>query len=318
MSEFSIKDAALTGFRFGREHPMAILVWAVISLVSTLLYDWITLSMAGQAMTQLVAIQEAQAADPMSVDPNAVFPIMGQVYSAMFVSSIPLLIAGALLTGAATRGVLKPNETAMGYVRFGADEVRLIIVLIVIGIILGLILMLGSVVASIIAVTVVVATGAGAPPTPEQIAGPLLTYMAPIMIVTGVLCLFLYGKFSMAPPLTLDRKAINIFSSFGMTKGLGGRIFRALLLAGLLYLIVGILGGAIVLGVIAAMTGDISQVTTFFTQPDMSSAAAFFTPLRLVVAVVGSVISALGAAIMLTPPATIYRALTEEGVDEVF
>lgn len=317
MTDFSIKEAALTGFRFAREHPGAILAWAVVSLISTFLYSSITISMAGEEMGRLVALNESMQADPTTADPTVIFPLMGAIYSAMFVSFIPLLIAGAILTGAATRGVLRPEASGLGYLRFGADELRLIIVLIVVGILLGVIFMVGSVLASIVGVIVMIAASGGEPPTPGAMTVPMLAGMAPIIILACLVMLFVYGRFSMAAPLTVDRRAINIFSSVTLTKGMSVRLFKSYFLAFLLYFVVVVLGGCVFLGVAAVMTGSLSEVADFYMKPDMSSAATFFTPLRIVYLVLTSVFSALGAAIMLTPPVAIYKALTSEGVDEI-
>ena len=312
MSEFSIKDAALTGFRFARENPITIPVWAVVILVSTFLSQWIVISMAGEAMGQMQAMQS----DPESADPTAVFGLMGQMMTAGLVALVPALIATSLIFAAAIRGTLRPGSHGLGYLRLGADELRVMVVLLVVGVILGIVYFVGSTIGGIIAV--VMAMSAGAAPTPEAMSSSMIAVMFPVLVITGLIMLYIYGRFSLATPLTLDRKAINIFSSVALTKGRGGRVYRTYLLAALLYLAVFFLGGAIFLGVAAAMTGDLADLQAFVMQPDMTSLEAFLTPLRIVYMLIMSVIGALGAAIMLTPAATIYQALTEEGVDEVF
>jgi len=317
MPEFSIKEAALTGFRFARENPGAILVWALVSIIGTAIYYLIFVSMAGEAIVQMQALQEQAQTDPQAVDPGQMFSAMGQMMTGTFVGFIPLFVASVMITAAATRAILRPEARGLGFVRFGADELRLIAVLIVVGILLGLIYFVGTIVSGIIAFAVIGA-GGGGPPAPGELPAGMMAALLPPMLLAGLIMLYVYSRFSLAPPLTLDRRAINIFSSVAMTKGRSGRVFRTYLLALLLYLVVAILGACIFAGIGAAMTGDMAELQAFFTEPDMSSVEAFMSPLRIVYLVFMSVIGALGAAIMLTPPAAIYRAITAEGVDEVF
>ena len=307
MSEFSITEAAFSGFRMAARKPTTILVWAIAYLVFSVAIGFMTVSMAGPALTEMQALQAQARADPSSANPAATLALLGQVVP-LYLAMIPLgLFFGAVTLGAVTRSVLRPSEGGFGYLRFSADELRLIVVMIVVGLVIGGIYIGGVIV---MAIAAAVAGGVGG-------RGAALPVVIAVACPVFLLVFYVGSRLSMAPSLTLDRKAINIFGSFGLTKGRGGRVFLSCLLALILNVLVIAVGFAIVAGAALAMGGGAGAVMSMI-RPDMSSMAVYFSPVRIIYYVVMSLVGSLGLAVLLSPPAFIYQALVRDGVDEVF
>jgi hypothetical protein len=115
----------------------------------------------------------------------------------------------------------------------------------------------------------------------------------------------------------MTRGSIEIFSSWTLTAGRSGRVFLTLLLAFVLYLVVMLLGFCIWAGP-AALIGGGPEAIARVLQPTATSVGDYFTPATIGYTVVMSVFGAMGAAILLCPPAVIYRRIAGEGAHEVF
>src|SRR5690606_7555076 len=102
---------------------------------------------------------------------------------------------------------------------------------------------------------------------------------------------------------------LRLFESWRLTRGKFWRLFGAYLLAGILALLVVVLGLVIYAAVAAVLTGgDISGVGQVF-QPNMSSAGAYFTPAMIIYTAFAGILGAMQYVIMFAPGAVAYRAL---------
>lgn len=312
MAEFSITNAAFAGFRLAREKPKTIAVWFVLSLVVSVLFAVVMVNMAGPAMMEMRELSRDPTANPM-----AVAQVSLQTMPFMLVASLMGVVITAIVAAAATRAILRPAEEGLGYLRFGGDELRLLVVFFVIGVIMTVVYMVGSVVFSIAGVAIAGAMGGGivgpdGAPSPELMRTAQL-FVIPVIIPLG----FLAVKFSLASAQTVDSKAISIFGSWGLTKGRFMRLLGTYLLALALYLLVVALGLVIIAAVAAVMGGGMEAARTIF-EPDTSSLQAYFTPVMIVYTVMASLLGALGWAILFAPPAVIYAEVAQRGADEAF
>lgn len=297
MAEFSPTDSALEGFRLGRENPVAIAVWAAIGLVQTVLTYWLVIPAAGKPLTKLMELSQKTPPDTQAV--MAAWTEAGSGIVKIYPILIPImLVLGALLSAAIMRAVLRPEQRSLGYLRAGADEARILVVMLVKTLILiGLTLVSGVIAGGLAAVIG---------------AAGLLLGMLVFMAAMG-LYLFIAVRLSLASPQSFAEKRIAIFSSWGLTAGRFGPILGCYLLAFILAVVVFFIG-TLAGGAISAIQGLISghSVTA-----DFSSLAAFFTPAQVLSLVIQAVVGALVLAIMGSPPAVIYRAITSPRMGEV-
>jgi len=305
MSEFAPTDSALEGFRLAREHPSAIGIWAVISLVLSLITYALLLSAAGPQVAALMDIVTKAQTTPGAPRPdpeamaalvNAMGTAMLPVYPAMLGVS---LVANAVLSGANMRMVLRPEDRSPGYLRFGGDELRILAVMIVKLIIFFGLTIIGSLVMGLSAGLL-------------GVAGVLLALLLFFALIAVAVVIAV--RLSLATPQTFAERRIMIFQSWGLTAGKFGPLLGCYLLTLVLIIVVAIVGslatGAITL-IIGMIAGSAPKV-------DFSSMQTFFTPLQVVNLVIGSVIGALTLAIKGSPPAVIYQRLTGGGNQAVF
>lgn len=320
---FSAADAALEGFRIARERPKAMLIWAFASLVISILSSVGLVLFFGDTMNQFMAMDDAATSDPTQA-----MAMIGQV-AALYLFLIPVvLLIFSIFTAAVYRAVLRPSDSAFGYLRLGADEFRLAVVLLVLFLV-GMVVSFAAVfvvaiIGAIVGVGLMGAAGDGG----AGVGGAILAFIliALLYLALLVLSLAFWTKMSFAGPMTFAERRIRIFESWRATKGHFWSLFGCYLMAAVLGIVVSLLGSIISFAVMIGLGGGAgggTDVVTMLTsmQPDYVSLAAYFTPAIIANLVVASIFSALTYAIFLAPPAVAYRDLiakTGPGVSETF
>ncbi|HEY9218891.1 MAG TPA: hypothetical protein VIO94_12625 [Phenylobacterium sp.] len=304
MQDFSIAEAGTEGFRLARERPVAIAFWAVAQLIYGLVTITILVGIGGTALADL---QAASASGDQAADPAVALAAMRKIAPAYGLVMIAALLFFSVLITAAMRAVLKPQEDRLGYMRFGADELRVMVVMLIIGVLMFL-AYLGMVLVGAIVMGVLAAS-----------AGPVGGGIGAAILIVGVLLGvgWLWSRLSLAPAATLAKGTVDAFGSWELTRGKAGKVFATNALAFALNLLVVLLGFAIFMGV-AAVVGGSSGAVSAIMKPDMSSLGAYFTPLTILYTVMMSIVGAMGSAIMMCPPAVMYRELAGDTLQEVF
>jgi hypothetical protein len=296
MAAFSPTDAALEGFRLAREKPRMVAVWAAVYLVVTAIMAFLLISFAGDALMALRAAEQTGEADP-------------SVALAFFTKVAPISLLGLIVTtvfvAASYRVILRPEDSRYAYLRFGGDELRLMLLsLIFVGLWMGV--TFAAVMAiGILAAVVGMAAGSG---------GAGVIALIGVLAGLAVLPVFvwLWVRLSMAWPETFADRKLHVFHSWRLTKGNFWRLLGAYVLAIILALIVMLLGLIIYAAVAAILTGgDLSAVGQVF-EPDMSSTAAYFTPAMLIYTFFAGLLGPLQYLIMFAPGAVAYRQLTSD------
>lgn len=286
MADFSPADAAFEGFRLTREHPGVIPFWAILGGVSSTAFLWAVLS-SGYLQVAL----QATGGQP---DPEQLMPAATALMRRLtFV--LPLaLIVDALVQTAIARMVLRPSERSIGYLRLGADELRVFAARLVVAIGVG-----GYCLAGLMVMSLAAAAGAG---------GALM--LIPIMLGFFAGLFILLVRLSLTTAATFATGRIGIRASWDLTKDRFWQVVSAYGIAVALYLVVVIAGAMIGQVVVLAFgpTVDIVTVKTF---------AEAMTLGQIVSIVIGAVFGALGMAILHAPAPVIYRSLTK-GAAEVF
>jgi hypothetical protein len=306
MSHISVTQAAFAGLKGLRQRPATLLVWYVVMV---LLASGATALMAWAAGSALSDLREIQASGGQA-DPQAALAATGQMLRGVLLVIPIYLLIGAMTTGAANRLVLRPEQSAFGYLRLGADELRLIVVTLVIGLIMLGVYLVGAVIAGLVGA---VTSGAvsGAPDPARMMTGYLIAF-APF----ALFMIFLLLKFSLAPAQTIDTRSISIFGSWGLTKGHLLPVFLTYLLAAVVYCVIYAIGIAIAVAVWAAM--GIEQGFMAVMRPDVTSVGALMTAPMIVYFLVMGLVSAIGLALVASPGAALYQQITgraEEAVE---
>ena len=300
MGEISPADAGLSGLRLARRNPGIVLAWGVALILVSFVTSAVTILVAGPALTAL----SAAGSNP---DPEASLRwlgVLGPFYLGLLV--FMALYYGVAL-GAVNRAVLRPEDRRSAYLRFGADELRLIVLMIVQMILGGL-----AAVAALLPLFVLVGVGAGTQNPAVSVIGAVVgvLFAAAAMIFLGI-------RFSLAASQTFATRRINVFGSWSLTRGRFWPLVGAYLLAVVVYLVVYLLFVALMSIVALAVGGGFAGVTSIFN-PDMTSLQAFFSPVMILYTIAGGLVSALGMMILYSPAAAIYRDIAQPTTADVF
>ncbi len=294
MATFSPTDAAFEGFRITRERPQTLLVWAVAYLAVSLLMAFGLITFFGQTLTELEAMSAAAENDPAQA--VALMQAMAPFYAVV----IPVgLIIISVWTAAVYRIVLRPHDTGFGYMKLGADELRLV-VLMFIYVLLAM------------AFTFVVIFAAGILAAAASVAGGAVAGLLGVVIFLAVMSSFVFVgvRLSLAGPMTFAEQRLRVFGSWTLTRGHFWRLAGAYVLSIILALVVVLLGMVIYAAVAAVLVGGNIEAVGQVFQPDMTSVGAYFTPAMLIYVIFGAFLGAVQNAVVYAPAAVAYRELT--------
>lgn len=287
---FSATEAAFEGFRVVRRHPMALVFWALFYVVVMA----VAFAVVGGNLIGLTAAAERLESAGGAPTPEDFMPLM-QGYMSVFAVLAPIsLAASAVLYAAIVRSVLRPTETAFGYMRVGMDEVRVLVVSLAL---LVLFMVAGGLATVIIGVLVgFAAAGGGA------VIWILVVLATLAAIAAGI---WLAVRLSLAIPITVAERRLAILDSFKVTKGRFWPLLGMALLAGVMSLVVSLLGSLIFLPVEMA-TGGLKALTALEGQ---GMAAMFQAAWPAIVGwvVVNAILSALQVAVVYAPFSAAYR-----------
>lgn len=302
MKTFPIVQTAFSGYRLLAARPVAALFWFVFQLVVVFGSIALMVAMAGP---QMVALQELQASG--APDPATSMALSGPIMLAGFISMALGLVVSAISFGAVSRAVLRPKESGFGYLRFGAEELRLLVVNLVIFILIYIAYMVAAAPAmgALFAVAGMQRAGMALQGMGTLPANAIAIAVA--AAVPGVLLLvFLSVKLSLAPAQTIGERQIRIFNSWTLTKGVFWRALAVYLLAAVPVLLVGIVYAGVS---VAVHQGGVAGGLQSMMRPSLGTMAAAFSPTQSLSYVLGAVTRTVAMAGLLAPCAAIYAAV---------
>lgn len=288
---FSATEAAFEGFRVVRRKPLTVVFWALayIAMMGTIF------ALAGGSLASMMAEMQNQQASG-SPDPEEALAMWGR-YVPLMALILPVgLLFGAVMNAAVVRAVVRPEQGAFGYLRLGMDELRVVVVTIVLAI-LFFVFMFAAMFA--VGLLTGVTRAAGIP------ALWILVVLAGIG--AAVLMVWLAARFSLAVPITVAEGRIAIFDSFAMTRKHVWPIIGMAIIAWIMSIVVGLLGGLVALPVtmILGAQGDLASMAGQSTLQIIQSA----WPLVVGWIVIQSVLSSLQLAVIYAPFSAVYRDL---------
>ncbi|MGV9007207.1 MAG: hypothetical protein ACOH1H_10780 [Brevundimonas sp.] len=288
---FSATEAAFEGFRVVRRKPLTVVFWA-LAYVAVM---GAAFAVAGGSIASMAAAMDSMQA---SASPNpADVAALGEAFAPLLAVFIPLaLLFGAVMNAAVARSVLKPEQNAFGYLRLGMDELRVLAVTLVLAVLSTVVMMLLMIAVSLL---IGVTQSTGIP------ALWILVVLAGLGCV--VLMVWLAARFSLAVPITVAEGRISIFDSFAMTRKHTWPIVGMAIIAWIMSMVVGLLGGLVMLPASMALSG-MGNLASMDGQSTIQILQAAW-PLVAGWIVIQSTIAALELAVLYAPFSAVYRDL---------
>ena len=246
MARFSPTDAVFAGFRFARERPATLLVWAAYLLVVLAVASVATVDLGGDSLTALgIAVRGA------SPDPQQLVKLIDDVLPATMFGGLVMIVFGAVLSTAILRVRMTPGPHPWAGLRLGGGELRL----------LGakLLVLAAAFVVWILAGVVAVALQGVGVPTLVGLALGLLLLLAPLLV-----------RLSLAGVVSQAEGRLNPARSFQLTKPLFWRLVGAYVLLGAIMLVILVLVTIIFTALLGAAAlgggGDMDQMAMALVQ----------------------------------------------------
>jgi hypothetical protein len=284
LAEFSIVSAALTGFRVMRDKPRAVMVWAMVRLLLTLLIVAAAVTLFGDPITWMAVVALSHSGDFSELG-----PLLWKVLPFYGVLVIGGLIYGGVIAAAMNRAVLRPDEDEFGYLRLGGDEFRQA----------GLILLFGVVCVGFACAFALAATILAILTQETHVPRTLAKWIVELPLLAGVAYICL--RFSLASAHTFATGKITLFRAWPLTRG---RFWR---LAGVMALSLIIVGLVTVLASLAIvpLVGPF-RATAGVAHDPLAAVLSLATALQLVL---DAVVGAVTMPLILTPMTAVYAAL---------
>lgn len=292
---FSATESAFEGFRLARRAPVAILLWALFYMAATAVIV-IAFGPMFVDFFQTVEALETSGAEPTMQD---VAPLL-TFYAVLIPGAI---LVSSVIYGAVNRAVLRPSESAFGYLRLGGDELRIIglsiiLTLLFVGVLLGL----GTVVALIAGLL-------------ATIAGDVAAFVVfPLFIVVYGVAIWLAIRFSLAVPITVAERRIAVFDSWRLTRGHFWSLLGMTLLSAVMAMVVYVLLALVAMPVFFFAIGGFENLEALEAMAPIEIMTNM-APFAIAAMVFYGLVSSLMAAISYAPFASAYLGLTGRSGD---
>jgi len=293
MTSFSATDAAFSGFRFIGRRPGTVLVWAAVYALYQLVLGGLLVTLMGDKLIQLQTLTETNRTDP-----EAALAMLPSV-ALLLLIALPLALAfWSVMNTAAIRALLG-QRGGVASLRLGRAEARMA----------GLVLIWAALSFGYAFLVIFLFALAAAP------AANLISAVKPIYYVAwtaALIAAFVYPavRLSLSTPMTVAEGRIRIFESWGLTRGkfwpLLGAYFLCVVMLFVLVIVGMILIAIVAAGAALATSGSLDALSGMFS-PDYSSLQAYFSPVRVIAALLEAPVSAAALVVAAGPSAEAYK-----------
>ena len=290
---FNASECAYEGFRVVRKHPGAFAVWCLFYLLLVIaLVVAVAATMAPMFM-QYAHPGAAQAA-PWSDRAAAFFQNNLPIVLAGAAVLIPLIfIWSAMMVCAIYRAVLRPAETGFGYLRLGADELRMI----------GLYLLIWIVMLAAGLAGAGVMVGVSMAAKAQASGGAFILFG----VLACLAYIFVAVRLSLCGPQTFAERRVDLFGSWRLTRGHFWGLLGMYVLVIVLVIVLQV-GNVLLQLPFRAISDQISH--------DTMPGLAIFGVVALIYIVLAFAIGVLNLVVTEAPRAAAYRDLLPRAEDE--
>jgi len=294
MAEIAVGGAVNEGFSLIRRHPGSVLLWGLARMALAVV------AIALYAPVYFSIFQAVRAgATPASFQGN---PQIMAAQSLGYLINILQLGVSAVVSCAVFRAVLHPDRSQFAYLRVGATEFFVAVLLLGAGFVVGFGLIFVVLIAAIVIALLAVM---------HLVWAAVIVGIA-AAIAALVALIYLGLRFSMVGPMIVEDGKFHLGESWALTKGHVGSLF----MIGLLLVVVAFLSEIVLIivlvavgaGALTAIAGGLNNIPVLFQEPPQ----VLFSRLGPVLAIAAVIwIPFVGciSAIMAAPWARAYRDL---------
>ncbi|KQY34382.1 hypothetical protein ASD38_21835 [Caulobacter sp. Root487D2Y] len=300
-------EAAFAGFRLIRREPRTIAIWAVFNLAAGMA---LTAAMIQSGFGRFMGESKAGTMSP---------EIMVGFLIGEGVAIVGTILIASIMGAAVYRAILRPTEAPLTRLRFGGDELRLILLSVIVSLLFAVLSLALFIPVAILGVAI--GSGFGHGESVGATAGVVLvTLLGYLLVLIGLV--YFAVRLSLAGVMTFAERRLRVFESWRLTKGRFWPLLGAYGLAVALMIPIYLVMTTLYFGVSVAFAGgDFSRAASEVFQPDMTTLAAYFSPARIAYLVFGGAVGGVLTAVTYAPAAAVYRDIAEtrpENQAEVF
>jgi hypothetical protein len=253
MAELSIGNAVVAGFGVIRRRPVAVLIWG---LLQTALLGAMFVVMAPIYLAMVAELAKNAGHPPTPDVAN-----MMQMQGAIWLLNLVTVFVATILYCAVFRSLIHPEQSGFGYLRLGATELILFL------------LMIGAYIALLVAIFILMIPAAIVVAVLVAVHAAAAAVIAGILLGAGALWGVVYValRFSLVGPMMVDDGKVHFLDAWALTRGRAGALFlMALCLFGILIaleMVLVVIAAIIGVSVLSSVAGAASAIPALFQQP---------------------------------------------------